>query len=1313
MGKLEERAWLARVLGPVGVVGAAFAVDGEHVMTCAHVVQAAGADGPGDVVSVEFPQLGQAECAAEVLVEAWAPEAGTAGDVALLRLKDPPAGVAAVVLRRVRSLDGVAFSAYGFPEGLPDGVWARGTLGLGVGDEWVQLEPGSARRVAPGFSGTAVWSDGHKAVVGMMVARDSDAESGVAFAIPVGVLARDSEVVEEALPTALELDPAAGSWDVSARGVLAAERGWLFTGRRRALCELVRWLMSDEPPAMRVVTGSPGCGKSAVLARLVTTSDRRYRREMPKLADSDPTVAPEGCVDVTFDAHGRTVSDFVAHVSAVCQLDARDVPDLAHELRGTERRLAVVLDGLDEATEPDALATSLAPLARAGCRVLVGCRPHLVGRLGDPDPISLDRPPWLEQEDIERYVARRLERQPVQAQDTEELVREVAAVASGNFLVAQLTADGIAYSGRAARPFPTDVAEAFRRRLDDLQDESVRELLLPLAYAVGEGLPEDLWLSGVAALSRPYERGDLRRLLRGPAGSFVLTTRDRAGQSGYRLFHQALAETLAAESTPEGDQRLLWTAWTGALPSTPIGTPRWEDAPGYLLGHAAEHAAAAGALAELGNDAGYLLHGDLYRLRLQLRDRNAGGAPETAAVLGLAAGRAQSLDADDRGILLALAARHLGLARTADALAAASPQPWRPVWAHALGPPHVILSGHTGGVNAVAFGRVGDRDLLATASDDRAVRLWDLGSGEGVGEPLTGPLAPANAVAFGRVAGRDLVASASGDGAVYLWDLASGDLRGEPLIGHDDRVRTVAFGRVGDRVLLASGGDDGTVRLWDPGSGEPVGEPLTGHIYEEDEVDGLNWVAFGRVGDRDLLATAGDDGTVWLWDPCTSQPVGEPLTGHTLLVNGVAFGRVGDRELLASAGHDKTVRLWEPTSRELVCEPLTGHADQVTAVAFGRVDDRDLLASASGDRTVRLWDPRRGEPVGEPLTGHTDWVRAVAFGRAGGRDLLASAGDDGTVRLWDPGAGHPVGEPLTGHTNVVETVAFGRVGSRDLFASAGDDATVRLWDPATGQSVGKPLTGHTDWVRAVAFGRAGGRDLLATGSRDGTVRLWDPVSGAGVGEPVSGDTRSVDAVAFARVGDRDLLASLDDGGTARLWDPGSGEPVGEPVTGPTAFTNVVAFGRVGDRDLFASGDWEGAVYLWDLTSGEGVGERLKGHSGDVSAVAFGQVGDRTLLASAGEDGTVRLWNPGTGQPVGEPLLGHADWVRAVAFGRVGDRHLLASAGDDATVRLWDPASVRELVVLPTVEPAVAVALSPHGVVVATGRALCLIAADFG
>jgi WD40 repeat protein len=56
-----------------------------------------------------------------------------------------------------------------------------------------------------------------------------------------------------------------------------------------------------------------------------------------------------------------------------------------------------------------------------------------------------------------------------------------------------------------------------------------------------------------------------------------------------------------------------------------------------------------------------------------------------------------------------------------------------------------------------------------------------------------------------------LLASASDDKTVRLWDVQSGRLV-RTLEGHTDRVRSVAFAP--DGRLFASGSGDGTVRLW-------------------------------------------------------------------------------------------------------------------------------------------------------------------------------------------------------------------------------------------------------------------------------------------------------------------------------------------------------------------------------------------------------------------------------------------------------------------------------------------------------------------
>jgi ABC-type multidrug transport system fused ATPase/permease subunit len=242
-----------------------------------------------------------------------------------------------------------------------------------------------------------------------------------------------------------------------------------------------------------------------------------------------------------------------------------------------------------------------------------------------------------------------------------------------------------------------------------------------------------------------------------------------------------------------------------------------------------------------------------------------------------------------------------------------------------------------------------------------------------------------------------------------------------------------------------------------------------------------------------MLASAGIDGTVRLWDPKTGKSRGEPLLGHTGGVRGITFGQVDGQTMLASAGADGTVRIWDPRTRTQQLGPIEGHTGSALGVAMTVVGDQPMLASAGDDGTVRLWDPRTGSPLMEPLKGHAGGVRAVRFGEVDRRTVLASASDDGTARLWDPSTGAPLLDRLTGHTGLVRSVSFVTVNDRVFLASAGIDGTVRLWDPRTGIPHPEPIVSPVGDLRSVAFAGDGDSALIAIGGGAGgaVARLSD------------------------------------------------------------------------------------------------------------------------------------------------------------------------------------------------------------------------------
>jgi WD40 repeat protein/transcriptional regulator with XRE-family HTH domain len=421
------------------------------------------------------------------------------------------------------------------------------------------------------------------------------------------------------------------------------------------------------------------------------------------------------------------------------------------------------------------------------------------------------------------------------------------------------------------------------------------------------------------------------------------------------------------------------------------------------------------------------------------------------------------------------------------------------------------LTGPGSVVTGVAFSP--DGRLLAAASQDHKLWLWQISGGRTTPDgTLTGAVNWLNAVAFSPDG--TAVAAGTSDASVLVWNLATRSLTA--TLPHPQPVTSLAWDGSG---RLAAGDADGTVSVWTL----PVPVLLTGNApsgvaYSPDgqtlAAGGQNvqlWDAVRRTliatrplpagtitnavaysPDGDMIAIARSDGTAWLLDARTLEPVGHPFrvtaTGNA---ESVAFSP--DGKLLATAGDDGTLRLWSlaDPARPRQLASVHDSGTYVYTVVFA--PDGRTVAAASTDNLTRLWDvtdPTRPVLLGKPLTGPTSYVIGLAF--SPDSRLLAVGSADKTVRLWnvtDPAHPAVLGAPLTGPTGYVWAVAFSPDGT--TLAAGVTDGTVWLWnvaDPAHPALIAT-LTGPQGHVFSVAFSPSG--RTLAAASNDGTVHLWD------------------------------------------------------------------------------------------------------------------------------------------------------------------------------------------------------------------------------
>jgi WD40 repeat protein len=649
-----------------------------------------------------------------------------------------------------------------------------------------------------------------------------------------------------------------------------------------------------------------------------------------------------------------------------------------------------------------------------------------------------------------------------------------------------------------------------------------------------------------------------------------------------------------------------------------------------------------------------------------------------------------------------------------------------------------FLHGHTAEVHKVVFSP--DGKLLASASGtngtDNSVRLWDVASGQPVGQPLTGHRDSVTCLSFSPDG--KLLASADKD-EIILWDVAALKPIGQSLRGHSGPVLSLAFSPDGQLLASGSFGDvdedelpaRGEIYLWDVATHERFGPALKGHnspVYSLAFSRDNKTLASGGGG-NDYYGSSGRGYSIVLWNVAKGQALGPPLEGHKDEVLSLAFSP--DGKVLASGSADETVKLWDvarlkPVDNSSLLD-RDHHASAVLDVHFTR--DGKTLVSADTKNHVLMRELEFSTTNGNNLTlspynltkninGYVDSSRkilSVAFSpdeskwAMGGcrKTVVNSICIEGEVSIWKVAARLPIIHPLAENLGTVERVAFSPDGKTlasggcdGLLGSTCSEGKVRLWDIASGQPIGQPLTVASHTVTSLAYSPDG--KTLATGScgkydpdcSQGEIRLWNPDPRQPISPPLVGHTYFVEMLAFSH--DGKTLASSS-GDNIILWNVETRRPLGEIIPGhlpvfsrAKSSTESIAFSPDG-KMLASSGCGklrkdavkksevciEGEIRLWDVATRQLLGPPIIGHTDTITSVAFSPDGKTLVSASAANDRTIKLWDIATRQSIGRAFTGHIAGVKKVVFSPDGETLASVSEGSDSkayNILLWEVAT---------------------------------------